>query len=1171
METQPAESEGTSRRTRGVRVVGVGASAGGLKPLQEFVAAIPEDSGLAYVVILHLDPGRESRIAELLQDRTSLEVTQIAGPTPAEPNHIYVTPSDRDLEMGQGVIGVRGRSERAERVPIDVFFRTLADVAGPDAIGVVLSGTGQDGSEGVRAIREAGGITAAQSPREAEYPAMPSSAIDTGRVDLVLPAAEMPAELLRWASREESDGVSEGSRDIEAELAPIFSVLRARTGHDFRLYKRSTVLRRLDRRLLFNGVETLSEYVALLRSSDEEADALMRDLLISVSAFFRDEAEFDALAAVIPALFEGRDAKGTVRVWVVGCATGEEVYSIAMLLAEHAATLEDPPRIQMFATDIDEKGYAWGREGLYSTAAVAQVTPERLERFFVKEPGGYRISKALRESVLFAVHDVLRDAPFARIDLISCRNLFIYLQTEAQQQVLETFHYALNDRGVLFLGASETAGDRRLFSAAGGGSDRLYRRNPTPQRVLPRLSAADPRPRDARRVAAHSDPIQSGGAEPAERAAFSYGAHHVHMVEQYAEPSLIVDEQWNVVHLSEAAGTFLRQAEGEPARHILHLTHEELRTAMRTALHQAFDSGLPTVRQVRMPVNGTDQVVRVHVRPGSENGGSGIRFALIVFEEAGTPAVAPQGPRPPSEREDVRDLEAELQRTRDQLESTSAAYDRTVAELQTVNEELLSINEEQKAAAEELETGREEIQAINEELTTINQEHQSTIEELKRTNADLQNLIESTEIGTIFVDRALRIRRFTPAVTRLFNFAPSDHGRPLGDITHRLDYPDLLEDVHGVLESLERREREVASGEDESFIVRINPYRSADGEIDGAVLTFLDHSAQHRAEVALKLAITAAQAANEAKSTFLSTLSHELRTPLAAIMGYSEILQLDGRLNEEQDHRVERIKAAGRHLVSMIDGLLGFVRLDGGREVVEAEPVDARTLASDAHGLLYPLAHEKGLTFELEMPSHDVVMVTDVPKARQILANLGGNAVKYTSTGGVRLLLSEDADDVLFEVIDTGIGIASEHQERVFERFWQVDGRASRASGGLGIGLAAARASARLLGGDVELESEVGQGSTFRLRLPSRRGTGSDAWPALNRRVPGRDRREADGDDAADPLAGAAASPGGRQRAAVARGKANSAEREAPPRQGDAGAGLQPPRQAADGVVSVSP
>jgi len=486
-----------------------------------------------------------------------------------------------------------------------------------------------------------------------------------------------------------------------------------------------------------------------------------------------------------------------------------------------------------------------------------------------------------------------------------------------------------------------------------------------------------------------------------------------------------------------------------------------------------------------MEIGGSERRVRVDVRPGAGSGKSA-RFALILFEEieAAEAPPAPAEPRADSARRDVANLEDELQRTREQLDSTSAAYDHTVAELQTVNEELLSINEEQKAAAEELETGREEIQAINEELTTINQEHQSTIEELKRANADLQNLIESTEIGTIFLDRSMRIRRFTPPTARLFNFTPTDHGRPLGDFTHRLDYPGLRTDVSRVLESLERTEREVSSDRGESFIVRINPYYSHEGEVDGAVLTFFDHTEHHHFEEALREAKAVADAANEAKGTFLSTMSHELRTPLNAIMGYAGILQIDSTLTSEQDERVERIKAGCRYLVSMIEGLLSFARLDGGREVVDRRSVDARTIVDDVHELMAPLAEAKDLAFTLDTPADPVPLATDVGKTRQILINLCGNAVRYTEDGEICLRAYREGNRVTFEVRDTGIGIAPEHRALVFERFWQLDSGKNRLTGGLGIGLAAAREYARLLGGDVELDSELGKGTTFRLWIP---------------------------------------------------------------------------------------
>jgi two-component system CheB/CheR fusion protein len=426
-----------------------------------------------------------------------------------------------------------------------------------------------------------------------------------------------------------------------------------------------------------------------------------------------------------------------------------------------------------------------------------------------------------------------------------------------------------------------------------------------------------------------------------------------------------------------------------------------------------------------------------------------------------------------------------MSRTRELLESTRAAHDQTVAELQIVNEELRSINEEQKAASEELETGREEIQSINEELTTINQEHQSTIEELKHTNADLQNLIESTEIGTIFLDRNLRIRRFTPAVCSLFNFVTADQGRALADITHRLDYPDLDADVARVLAQQVRMEREAESDSGESYIVRIGPYRSLEGGNDGVVVTFFNNTVQHRVGEELREAKVIAERANLAKGTFLSTLSHEFRTPLNAILGYADLVSLDGTLSGPQETKLERIRAGGWHLAAMIDEILSFAKLDGGHEVVESESLDARAVAREATELMEIAASAKGLAFRLDVPDEPVPLVSDNAKARMILVNLCGNAVKFTASGEVSLSVRVGADRVTFDVRDTGMGIAPEHQARIFDRFWQADGTATRAAGGLGIGLAAALEYAQLLGGGVELESSaLGRGSTFRLWLP---------------------------------------------------------------------------------------
>lgn len=1072
-------------------VVGIGASAGGLKALQRFFEAVPADGGMAYVVIMHLDPDRESRIAALLQDRTPIPVVQVTGPTRVEADHVYVIAPGHDLSMTGATLRVLPRGDEPRHAPVDLFFHALARACGADAVGVVLSGTGGDGTEGVRHLREHGGITIAQTPAEAEYDGMPASAIASGQVDLVLPSARIPAEILRLKRAPSPLAAGALPDDGEALLARLFSALRGKTGHDFSLYKRSTVLRRLDRRLRFSGVETLEDYLPLLRTSETESRALVSDLLISVSGFFRDPEAFAALAGAIPPLFEGKGPGDAVRVWVAGCATGEEAYSIAILLREHADTLEAPPQIQIFATDIDEKGYAWGREALYPPSSVADVPPGRLGRFFTREAGGWRVGKPLREGVLFAVHNVLHDPPFSRLDLISCRNLLIYLQPEAQRRVVETFHYALRPGGLLFLGASESAGDGGLFAPA-AARERIYRRDDAPRRAPPRPSAADPRPRPGAPPAGDGD--ADGPAGP-----FSYGALHLRMLEAYAPPSLVVDERLEVVHLSGSAGRFLRLGEGEPSRSLIDLSRGGLRTELRAALYQAFEKGLPTTRRVPSD-DGAAPPVRLRVRPPVDDG-EARRYALVLFEEeeeeeedarieGEDPEAPPPAPDGSRHARALDRLEGELRRSREQLEHVGTERDRTVEALQSVNEELRSINEEQRAAAEELETSREEIQSVNEELTTINQEHQATIEELKRTNADLQNLIESTEIGTVFLDRGLRVRRFTPAAAELFNFVAADVGRPLAHITHRLDYPGLVEDARGVLASLERVEREARGEGGAWYIVRIGPYRSPDGGIDGAVLTFFDITARRRVEEELREAKRLAESANLAKGTFLATLSHEFRTPLTAMLMYVDLLPLGGPLTPEQERHIGHVKAGGRHLASMIDEVLAFASTDGEWEPARPARVDAREIAREAGRLVEAVVRAKRLAFALELPDEPAWLETDGAKARQILVNLCGNAVKYTERGEIVLSVHAEAERVVFEVRDTGLGIAPEHHGRIFDRFWRVDGASTRSFEGMGIGLAAAREFSRLLGGDVEVRSEVGRGSTFRVWLPRTRGDG---------------------------------------------------------------------------------
>ncbi|MGH7480765.1 MAG: CheR family methyltransferase, partial [Longimicrobiales bacterium] len=1116
------------------------------------------------------------------------------------------------------------RPETAAHAPIDLFFRTLAETHAADAVGIVLSGTGSDGTSGLRRIKEAGGITIAQAPEDAEYDGMPRSAIETGRVDLVLRAREMPAELLRIVhseprlrlpaddAEEEEEGEGEEERKSPA-LRQIFGRLRARTGHDFSLYKRATVLRRLDRRMRFAGIDALPEYVSLLRENPEELDELFRDLLISVSSFFRDPAAFEALERAIPGMFEGRGAGDRVRAWVAGCSTGEEVYSLAILLCEHAATLDEAPAIQIFATDIDEAACTKARGGVYAGTIAADVSAERLERFFIEEQDGYTVKKGLRDLVLFTGHDLLRDPPFHQLDLISCRNLLIYLMPEAQVRVLETFHYALAPGGLLFLGTAESpAGDAALFLPL-DKRQRLYRRAPLEHGPIPRLL----RPTGVRHHQAEAEAL--AGDRPV--APFSYGALHLRLLEAYASPSVVVNDRHEILHLSERAGRYLRLAAGEPTSDLVALVPEELRLELRAALHVAFRQEHATHRDLRIEGDGGARTVGLSVCPFRDAGG-GEAFALIVFDEISQDedAEAQDAGRRPSgtgtSHHASADAAQELKRARIELQSVVQERETTIEELQASNEELQSINEEQRATTEELETSKEELQSVNEELSTVNQEHRGTIEELGQTNADLQNLIASTDIGTIFLDRELRIRRFTPSVSDLINVVPSDIGRPIAHLTHALRYEDLSADARSALDSLETVVRELETQDRQHwYALRASPYRAADDAIGGVVITLFDITSQKRAqerllaaetrlrlaleisdlgdweldlrtgrsphhgerhdaifgygappgdwgwksfvehvlpderavvdqcleralatgealefecrirrsdgevrwiwvrghvildtdgsplraagvigditdrktlEITLRGARTAAEDANLLKDRFLATLSHEFRTPLNAVLGYADLLLL-GDPDEPARSHMQRISLSARHLSSMIDDILGFARMDAGREVVHFERLDARDIVSEAAGMAEPEAAAKQLDLKVELPDDAIDIETDRAKLRQILVNLAGNAIKYTDRGEVRIAAWLEADRVVFTVQDSGIGIAPEDVERVFERFWQVDQTLTRGRGGTGLGLAAVREFSHLLGGDVEVESTLGKGSTFTVWLPARK------------------------------------------------------------------------------------
>jgi len=853
---QPLNAPASAPAHVDVPVVGIGASAGGIKALLEFFEHMPQSSGMAFVVVLHLSPKHESSLDKVLQAVTKMPVQQVNESVQIEKDHVYVISPAKELAMFDGTLQVSATSRQHGRhTAIDLFFRTLAKTKTSRAMCIVLSGTGSDGTVGMRSIKEEGGIAIAQQPDEAEYDEMPRNAILTGTPDFVLPVGEMPQKLislLENARRIELPHADElpieldTTRHADLALREVLVTLRSRTGHDFAQYKRATVLRRIERRMQVNQVHDLPAYRDLLRDNIAETRPLLKDMLISVTNFFRDREAFEALERIaIPAIFEGKSTGDQVRVWVPGCATGEEAYSIAILLEERARELEAPPDLQIFATDIDEDALAVGRAAIYPEAIVTDVPPARLRHCFAKEAGGYRVQKFIRDRVTFAPHNLIKDPPFSRVDLVSCRNVLIYLNREIQGTVLDLVRFALRPDGFLFLGTSESIDEAHDTFVTVDKSHRLFRAQIRSRaRPVSAMLLSSPA---ARR------PLTTAGTQ-AERRSESFSDLHQGLLESYAPPSVVVDDQYRIVHLSENAGQFLQFTAGEPSLNLVHAVHPDLRLDLRTALYQAMQTmKRVAVHRVAFERPGGTSHVNVTVHPVCDVPTSRT-FALVVFDERFPTLDAPTGES--AEEEAARAgsiaLESELSRMRGQLRTTVEQYETQNEELKASNEELQAINEELRSATEELETSKEELQSINEELATVNQELKSRVEETVSINNDLQNFIASTNISVLFVNRRLQLMRFTPPVRELFNVIPSDVGRPILDITHRLDYTALERDVASVFESLRTIEREVRDAGGRWFLMRILPYRTSEDRIDGAVLTFVDISARKETEERLR-------------------------------------------------------------------------------------------------------------------------------------------------------------------------------------------------------------------------------------------------------------------------------------------------------------------------------
>jgi two-component system CheB/CheR fusion protein len=842
----------TSTARSGVRVVGLGASAGGLGPLEQFLSHVPVASGLAYLVVQHMDPTRKTLLVELLQRATSMPVHEAVEAQPIRADNVYVIPPDSELTVLSGALHVAKPAEpRGQRLPIDVMLASLARELGDRAIGVVLSGMGSDGTEGLQAIRSQGGLTLAQQPESAQFDAMPKSAIDAGCVDIIASPADLPARMLAVTGqrRLHESPPTDSVADAPAALDTILARLHEHTRHDLALYKSNTLIRRVARRVAVHGLGSMEAYADFLRANPQELDLLFKEMLIGVTSFFRDpEVWQDLQDKVLPALIERRSGDaGPLRAWVVGCSTGEEAYSLAMAFTEVQDTRPAAThrQLQIFATDLNAESIASARSGRFAATIAKDLTPQRLSRFFSERSGGYQIDKRIRDMVLFAQHDVILDPPFTRLDLLSCRNLMIYFGAALQRRLVPLFHYSLRPGGALLLGSSETVGRAQSLFVPLHPKSRLYWRSENGGALGTVVFPTHRRP--TLRSASQETALPHLNPPPANIQSL---ADQV-LLQSYAPPAVLVNDAGDILYISGRTGRYLEPAAGKANWNIHVMARPSIRAQLAVALRAALqDAGTVELRNLRLDDDAPAAVsitVQAITDPKSLAG-----MAMIVFRDV--PAKPRRGRRVPPPGTADPGVTEELLRTREEVNALRQEMRASQEELQAANEELQSTNEELQSANEELTTSKEEAQSMNEELQTINGELQSKLDDLALAQSDMQNLLNSTDIATLFLDNQLNVRRYTEQIARVIHLREGDIGRPLSELASTLLYPELHADVKETLRTLAFSEKQIATSDGHWFTVRIMPYRTLANVIQGVVITFVDITAAKELESRLRKA-----------------------------------------------------------------------------------------------------------------------------------------------------------------------------------------------------------------------------------------------------------------------------------------------------------------------------
>ncbi len=1059
--------------------VGIGASAGGLEALQDLCESLPENANMIYIVAQHLSPSHDSKLTELIQRCTALNVETIVSGVEAKPNVVYITPPQKDVYVDANKIYLKAIDDPSKPKPsVNNLFVSLAEMKRDHAVGVVLSGTGSDGAHGIKTIKASGGCTYAQTPESATYDGMPKAAEDTDCVDFLLSASEIGSHLAQLSSQ-----LPKALRlKIEAEetkdtFSELVKIVRKQCGVSFKQYKKATLQRRIERRMLAVGISNFDEYVSLLKESKDEVQLLYKDILISVTNFFRDPATFKQLEDILANIGKEKTNNEPIRIWVVGCATGEEAYSLAIMLVEMLGGLEklEETDHQIFATDVDTNALVVARRGVYNEASMADVPAKYREKYFVKSGKQYEVINELKRLILFSGHNIIDDPPFMRVDLVTCRNLLIYFEQELQKKVYRIFHYSLRNKGYLFLGKSESTAQVTDIFRAVKAQARIFQKRSVSSYNPQRFFLSGKSSVIEQHVSRSSREFDKTPQLPET------------LLEQFSEASILINDNLDVEHIYGNSNHYLKLSKGKPSLNLCEIVIETFKHEVRPLVFKALRTKAVASGQLRkLTIDGAHYRVQMKVYPVQVDENSE-RFLLVCFDRENDVVSDTEIQLYDSKDLKIKELEDELAMAREHIQTVIEELETSNEELQSMNEELQSSNEELQSSNEELETTNEELQSTNEELVTMNDELNEKTNELEHVSTQLSNIKNSLAFPLVYVDRDLKALRANTAAREFFSLYDnlSNFKERFRSLFPSSDLQQLVSTVEG---SEEVEKVQLQCGDD-YFWLHVTGYKKTEQAMDGAILSFVDNSELVKQRQDALQSRELAQQASMAKSEFLANVSHEIRTPLNAIVGVNEVFSLQVDDKAKRQRLLEILSSATNNLKNLLNDLLDFAKLEAGQLSLEFTNFHLRNLIDDLIDVYTVEIEKKNIevsaSFEKQVPEE---FLGDPLRIQQIVSNLLSNAIKFTDKGKVEIKVSgkwkHEHFNLVLEIADTGIGMSKDNISRVFEKFTQADSSISRRFGGSGLGLSIVKELVDLMSGSVNVKSEEGKGTTFTVSLP---------------------------------------------------------------------------------------